>query len=65
MKERTQAERAELEKTARIMTKVSKGVCYSIAVLAVGCAIFTNPAHLWTALVACLMGRFITFEIDN
>ena len=64
MKERTQAERAELEKTAKTMTKVWKVVCYSIAVMAVGCT-FYNPSHLWTALLAFGMGKLLTFEVDN
>ena len=64
MKERTQAERAELEKTAKTATKAWKVIWYSIAALAVVCA-FYNTAHLWTALVAYLLGRFVKFEIDN
>ena len=64
MKERTQAERAELEKTAKTMTKIAKAVFYSIAVMAVACT-FYNPSHLWTALLAFGIGKLITFEVDN
>lgn len=63
--ERTQAERAELEKTARTMTKIWKWTCYGIAAMAVVCAIFHNPAHAWTGLLAYGLGRFMTFEVDE
>ena len=62
--ERTQAERAELEKTAKTMTKVWKWTCYAIAAMAVVCTFF-NPAHIWTALLAYGMGKLMTFEVDN
>lgn len=64
MKQRTQAEMAELEKTAKTMTKVWKVICYSIAVMAVGCT-FYNPAHAWTGLLAYGLGRFMSFEVDE
>ena len=65
MKQRTQAELAELEKTAKLATKIVKAIFYAISAMAVVCAIFYNPAHAWTGLLAFALGRFMTFEVDN